>query len=61
MFEVAGVSPEEWAFKISELIKEAEADGMEVVIAQGDLYVWVSNNDPETVQGRWWSKKPVEW
>jgi len=55
------MSPEEWAFKISELIKEAEADGVDVCIDSGSLVVWVSDNDPETVHQRWWTRSTVEW
>jgi hypothetical protein len=45
------MSPEEWAFKISELIKECEKDGYSVdVTTEGDLTIWVDEAlDPEQV------------
>jgi len=42
------VSPEEWAFKISELIKECERDGYDVgMTITGNLAIWLDESrDP---------------
>lgn len=39
------MSPEEWAFKISELIREAEAEGMRFFVSDGDFLITIDSDD----------------
>lgn len=41
------MSPEEWAFKIGELIEEAESQGMKFYIDHGDFMVSTDEFDYE--------------
>ena len=60
------MSPEEWAFKISELIKEAEANGMEVelIIASGRPKLVIRTEPPAAgfdFHGWYVSAKLIDW
>ena len=53
------MSPEEWAFKIGELIKEAESDGFDVLVDRDyDLILEVREDAPPY---RVTSYVPIEW
>lgn len=48
------MSPEEWAFKIGELIKEAEADGLILTWHEEDDWPTLGHFGAYRSMGKWW-------